>query len=258
MTDYPECGFSDSEIENAAYILEIEPDVYREFIDYCITIGLLTCQDCGTIVSERLVENMMRIKSKSQIYSEAALKREAKKREQGYVAPTPPDKPAKPKEEKVTEPDCELSEKGKLIKHCIDAIIKEAKEDTVNKSKHKNSDLTNKQIDALITKYGYEPTRIAVKTFYEWKTTNKQPLKFASDNGSIVRQFIPQAIDKAKESPVFETRQPETQAELNARRKLWFEQAYKENCEYRIRVKAGKHYATMQEWIDTMNITCRF
>jgi hypothetical protein len=123
-------------------------------------------------------------------------------------------KPEKVKEVKPVVDDIELSENGKLICKAIDVIIQEAKNNPVNKSKHKNSDLLNSQIEELIEEFSYPVVLIAVKLFYAWKCENPSPkLKFASDKGSIKRQFIPQAqIEYAKQSGNNQTADKEAEA----------------------------------------------
>ena len=98
--------------------------------------------------------------------------------------------------------DIELSEKGLLVRKAIDTIVREAVDNPVNKSKHKNSNLLNSQIEKLIEKHGYNTTLAAVKLFYAWKTEKIGKLNFSSDYGSISRQFIPQVIENQSKPAV--------------------------------------------------------
>lgn len=168
------------------------------FLTGMIECGLLIEDEKGNYYNPRVKEHILESLGKEIHYKIGNTGKNVNKSETNLlqICNKSEKKPKLERQDKavILTDDVELSSNGKLIKHAIDTIIHEAKDNLVNKSKHKNSDLLNSQIEKLIKEHTYPVVLIAVKAFYLWKVEKPESkLKFSSDYGSITKQFISQA-----------------------------------------------------------------
>jgi hypothetical protein len=176
MTEYPEIGLPDNEIdiENAAFFLNTNATQYAEFIKYCLSIQIFVNKD-KTITAEMLVENMQKIKKTSENISRARKEIEQKKTELSQNPPKIlPEK--KPKVKPVIE-DVEPNPEVLAIRKQAESIIERYLESPEGIVSNKVCNLTNKHITNLIKEYSYPKLSVMIRAFYEWKCKTRKKRK---------------------------------------------------------------------------------
>ena len=164
-----------------------------DFLDYAVEINLLE-KDKDSYFSTRFLEDMDKVDKNREKNKENAMKRWHPVDEDNTEDNTEEVKPkAKPvKKEKI--PDTELSKYGQQIKAQIDAILSEAVSSPDGLVKNKNCTLTNRQIDALLDKFGYSKLTIMARLYYEWKITSRKMIK--DDNLAIQKSWVEEKAEE--------------------------------------------------------------
>lgn len=156
-------------IEFTAMMIEVDKEIYQQFLDDCVTVGLFIKNDT-CYYSERFYHDFCKARDSSLRKKSSAKERHARERDEKAALETdkddPPPKTPKPKKEKT--PDIESTPEIDQLRKHVDAIFEEYP-DTVNPK----NELTNQQYLKLIEKFGYSKLALMQRFYYEWKFARK-------------------------------------------------------------------------------------
>ena len=165
------------------------------YLQGMLECGLLLEDENGLLFSKRMQEHLTKTLEKHQHYVDGNTGKNIKQPEQiCNKQGTNQKQTEKQTCVKTAQVDTELSKNGSQIKQQIEAILTEAKGSPAGLVRNKTGTLSNKQIDALIDKYGYSKLSVMCRLYYEWKITSKRQIK--DDNLAIQKNWVEEKAEE--------------------------------------------------------------
>lgn len=168
-------------IKTCAHFMRITIEEINKFLAFCIKIGLLD-YDGSEYVNKRFLAECARIDNRSAAASANALARWEQEKGKDKKPKNAP-KPAKEPPADTTPTADTIA----IIKH-IEHVLEPLKIAKPVRATNANITLTNKEIGALVTKYGIETVRKMCVVFYSWKYSCDKVIK--SDYLSMLKPWV--------------------------------------------------------------------